>query len=314
MSGLPEDFLNRLNDLFDDTTRAVVLESFTSPKDVTFRVNTLLGDQQEVIRELAESMQVDQIHWMGNAFRVDTDNRKLLLQSNAFASGQIYIQNASSMVPVNELNPQPGENVLDLTAAPGSKTTQIAALMNNDGYVAAVESVRNRYFKLRANLERHGVTCVRTIHKDGMKVWRYRPEYFDRVLLDSPCSSEGRFRVGEPETTQYWSERKIAEMHRKQFRLLQSAIRCVKVGGTVVYSTCSFAPEENELIVTRIKKRSGSFIEEIPLSIQCPNYTNPMTEWRDKTLTCKEGRRIVPDRLMDGFFVAKFIKTAPNPQ
>ncbi|NND71236.1 MAG: RsmB/NOP family class I SAM-dependent RNA methyltransferase [Rhodothermales bacterium] len=312
---IPESFLARLNLILSPETVDQVVTSFNSSKDVSFRVNTLLSSKAEVITELKQiGIEFTQSNWMADVFHVDPVQRDRLLDSRVSEDGLIYLQNPSSMLPVLELDPHAGDNVLDLTAAPGSKTSFMAALMNNSGHIAAVESVRGRYFKLNANLDRLGVTNVKTFLKDGRKISRYRPDHFDRVLLDAPCSSEGRFRAADPETTRYWSERKIAEMKRKQIQLLQSAVRCARVGGRIIYSTCSFAPEENEEIVTRILKRCGSFIEAEPLAIECPNYAVPLKTWKGRTLNADYSRRVLPDSTMDGFYIARFVKTAPNPR
>ena len=152
------------------------------------------------------------------------------MASDAFSEHRIYVQNLASMIPPLVLDAQPGERILDLGAAPGSKTLQLACLMRNTGEIAAVEIVKRRFYKLRANLEAQGATNVRPFLRDGATVWRHRPEHFDRVLLDAPCSTEGRFRTDDPATYAYWSPRKIKEMARKQRRLLHAFSRAMRAG------------------------------------------------------------------------------------
>ncbi len=313
MNNLPEDFVRRLRDIVGDAALPSVLSSFNGQKVTTFRVNTLLSNRAAVLSNLqANSIVPAECNWLPGAFSVEHVLRKKLLESEPATSGHIYIQNLSSMIPVVELDPQPGENVLDLTAAPGSKTSQIAALMNNDGYLAAVESVRSRYFKMKANLERLGVTVVRPILKDGAAVSRHRPDYFDRVLLDAPCSSEGRFRTDDSETTRYWSLRKIREMRKKQLRLMKSAVGSLREGGILVYSTCSFAPEENESVVSWVLSKFPESLREQPLTLDCPNFTKPLAGWEGKEFQTVHSRRVLPDSMMDAFFVAKFRKLIPG--
>lgn len=312
MNTLPPDFLDRLPGIVGEATVDRVLASFNDPKRTTFRVNTLLAEVAPTIDTLiGHGLHPTPCSWLENAWHVSSEERAHLLDSTAYENGYIYVQNLSSMVPVAELAPQPGENVLDLTAAPGSKTSQIAALMKNEGYLAAVESVRGRYFKLKANLDRLGVTMVRPFLKDGASVSRHRPDYFDRVLLDAPCSSEGRFRFDDPESTKYWSLRKINEMRKKQRRLIKSAFESLKPGGTLVYSTCSFAPEENEGVITWLLDRNPETAAEVPLTCNCPNYVEPLTSWKGKDLMSVHARRILPDDVMGGFFVAKIKKMSP---
>ena len=162
------------------------------------------------------------------------------------------------------LAPQPGERVLDLCAAPGSKTGQIAAVMQDAGEIVAVEKVRDRFFRLRANVAGQGATCVCARLGSGTAVAHTDPEAFDRVLLDAPCSTEGRFQTNVPATTAYWSPRKIKEMRAKQGRLLYAAVQALRPGGTLVYSTCTFAPEENEGALAKMLKTFGDRVEVVP--------------------------------------------------
>ena len=177
---------------------------------------------------------------------VPNQQRRALTETAACRAGRIYIQNPASMIPPLLLDPQPGEWILDLGAAPGSKTLQMAGMMVNRGKISAVESVRGRFFRLRANLEKHGATLVQTYLKDGIKVWRNCPEQFDRVLLDAACSAEGRFNVNRPSSYGYWSTKKIREMQRKQKRLLFSAL-----GGSAICNPLAAA------VSTRFHRATG---------------------------------------------------------
>lgn len=287
------------------------MDSFGAPRSTAFRVNTLVAQVDEVADVLvAAGLTVSPVSWMPSAFTVAAADRESLLDSRPYREGLIYVQNLSSMVPPLSLDAQPGEEILDLAAAPGSKTHQMACAMRNTGRITAVEVVRARYYKLRDNMERLGADCVRPFFQDGTRTWRHRPEFFDRVLLDAPCSSEGRFRSDTPETTKYWSTRKVSEMARKQRRLLYSAIRCLKPGGSVVYSTCSFSPEENEMVVHKLVAKFGGAIRIAPIPFELPQFRSGLTSWRgrefDKSMSMT--RRIIPDASMDGFFVARLVK------
>jgi 16S rRNA C967 or C1407 C5-methylase (RsmB/RsmF family) len=183
--------------------------------------------------------------------------------------------------------------------------------MENRGELAAVELVRSRFFKLRANLQAQGATNVRTFLKDGETVWRHRPAYFDRVLLDAPCSTEGRFHTADPETHAYWSPRKIREMARKQHRLLFSAVQALRVGGVLVYATCAFAPEENEAVLDDTLGRFGAALHVEPLGLDLDNMVPPLPSWEGRTFAAdlSAARRVLPTPTMEGFFVAKLRKT-----
>lgn len=309
---LPPEFLVRLKQIVPADAYESVEASMHKPKATSFRVNLLRSKRSEVLAALAgEDIIPTSINWYNDAFWVPHNQRAALLGSGPFAAQKIYVQNQSSMVPALVLAPEMGARVLDLAAAPGSKTLQIACLMAQQGEIAAVEVVKKRFFKLKDNLEKQGADNVRTFLKDGRGVWKNRPEYFDFVLLDAPCSSEGRFHVSDPETFAYWSERKIKEMARKQKRLLLSAIHATRPGGTVVYATCSFAPEENEVVVSGLLKKFEGAIEVAPLGIEIDQMVEPCMSWAGKSMDVRiaQARRILPSYHTDGFFVCKLIKT-----
>jgi 16S rRNA (cytosine1407-C5)-methyltransferase len=309
---LPAEFLERLRAIVPPERYHEVVATFATPAATSFRINTLRAERDAVVQALeADGLYLHPVDWKDDAFWVSPEERATLLASEAFAQQHIYVQNLSSMIPPLVLDAQPGERVLDLAAAPGSKTLQLACAMHDEGELAAVEVVKGRFFKLRDNLAAQGADNVRTFLQDGMKVWRYRPEHFDRVLLDAPCSTEGRFRADEPETFAYWSPRKIKEMTRKQRRLLYSAVQCLRPGGVLVYSTCSFAPEENEAILDKTLRKFGEAIHLEPLGLDLDNLMPPLAAWNGKRFKqdLSHARRLLPTLTMEGFFIAKIRKT-----
>jgi len=310
MSPLPDAFQQRLQQLFDEPVREKILAGFEAQRLTSFRINTLLAERDAVLDELRrDGLQPRVIDWPAEAYCVSLDERRKLTQSDACTSGRLYIQNPASMLPPLLLDPQPGEKILDLCAAPGSKTLQMAAMMENVGWISAVEAVKERFFRLRANLERHGAAIVHTYHvhtyhRDGTKVWRYVPEEFDRVLLDAPCSSEGQFSAADPETYRFWSPRKTHEMAKKQKKLLFSTLHCLKPGGTLVYSTCTLAPEENEGIIDWFLGKFRGEVEILDLPIHHPALLPGFSSLRGKPLDKEviKAVRILPDHLLEGFF------------
>lgn len=314
VEALPPEFVSRLRSILAPEDAAAALDAMTRPRRTSFRVNSLVADVDEVLAELrALHLHPEPFPWKADAFHVPSRERADLLASAAFAEHRIYVQSASSMIPVEVLAPDPGETVLDLAAAPGSKTLQIAVRMQNQGEVAAVEVVRERFYKMNANLRANGAEIVRTFLKNGMTIWRHRPDHFDRVLLDAPCSSEGRFDARDPETYAYWSPRKIREMVRKQRKLLLSAARCVRPGGTLVYSTCSFAPEENEGVLTELLQQFEGRLEVLPLGMDVPAMRPALDQWEGAgydEAVARHARRLVPDGLYEGFFVARLRRIA----
>ena len=312
-SALPDAFLERLRWIVPADRYEKVVRTFAEPAATGFRINTLRAAPEEVLQELeALGLRLHRVDWNADACWVMPDERPRLLASAAYAEQRIYVQNLASMIPPLVLDAQPGERILDLGAAPGSKTLQLACLMRNTGEIAAVELVKRRFHKLRANLAAQGATNVRPFLRDGATVWRHRPEHFDRVLLDAPCSTEGRFRTDDPATYAYWSPRKIKEMARKQRRLLFSAVHCLRVGGVLVYSTCTFAPEENEAVLDKTLRKFGDALRLEPIELDLENMQPALSEWQGKPFKhdLSPARRLLPTPTMEGFFVAKMRKIA----
>ncbi|MYA23318.1 MAG: RsmB/NOP family class I SAM-dependent RNA methyltransferase, partial [Gemmatimonadetes bacterium] len=203
---LPEAFHNRLQAILPAEHFATCWQSLATEQPTAFRANALKGTSDALVDELtAEGFALTPLVWKTDAFVVPAAQRRALTECAAYREGRLYIQNPSSMVPPILLSPQSEECILDLGAAPGSKTLQLAEMMDNQGIIWAVESVRGRFFRLRDNLARHGAENVQTHLADGTRIWRRHLERFDRVLLDAPCSSEGRFRADAPKTYAYWS-------------------------------------------------------------------------------------------------------------
>jgi 16S rRNA (cytosine1407-C5)-methyltransferase len=213
------------------------------------------------------------------------------------------------MLPVRILGPRADELVLDMCAAPGGKTSQIAAHMRNQGMIVAVEAIRGRYYKLKMLLDLLGVTRVRLKRMDARRFRNENPP-FDRILVDAPCSAEGRFREDDPKTYRYWSPRKIKEMARKQRGLLRHALRLLNPGGIVVYATCTFAPEENEGVINwLLRKEMGTFTVE-PLNLSDVPVYPAVREWQKKTYLPEVAHccRVLPQGPWEGFFIAKLRK------
>jgi len=283
-----------------------VLASFETQKPTAFRVNTLKATAGEVAKELRrEGYSLSPVDWLAEAFTVPPDQRRALTETAAVAEGRVYIQGLSSMTAPPVLGPQPGEAVLDLAAAPGGKTLQMAAMMHNRGTLSAVESVRRRFFRLKENLERHGATMVRTFLADGRSIGRKVPERFDRVLLDAPCSSEARFDRRDPATWRYWGLKKIGESARKQKGLLRSALPALKPGGLLLYCTCSFAPEENEAIIDGLLRQHGEAVEVLPVELPLSNSQPGLAAWDDRRFHPAVARsvRILPNHQMGGLYL-----------
>jgi len=309
---LPEAFLRRLRLILpSDAVYEKIITAFLRPKSVSFRINRIKADVQTVLTGLKEAgLSPSAFEFWPYMFHLPAHQKNSLLAHPFVQNGWIYIQNPSSVLAALLLNPQPNETILDLAAAPGGKTLILAELMENTGQISAVEAVKPRFFKLRHILELHGAKNVRTYLQDGKTVGFKCQGRFDRTLLDAPCSSEARFSIQEPASWSHWSEKKIQELARKQKQLLFSAIQATKPGGIIVYCTCSFAPEENEMVVNHVLKRIPEAIKPLPIRLPISNIQPGLTAWNGKGLSPELAKtvRILPDSIYNALYLAMFLK------
>jgi len=222
--------------------------------------------------------------------------------------GYYYVQELSSMLPLFALKPKGNEFILDLCASPGSKTTQMAALMENTGTIIANDIKLDRIKILSANLERCGVTNTIITRNDGVGLcgrlfragWR-----FDKILLDVPCSGEGTLR-SSPKTFKMWNLKVVGKLSREQKKLFANAVKCLKKGGEIVYSTCTHSPEENEVVVSFALENFPLEVEQVFLPVKC---RPGIGEWNGKKFdkSVQKCCRVYPhDNDTEGFFVSKF--------
>ncbi|MDM7934375.1 MAG: RsmB/NOP family class I SAM-dependent RNA methyltransferase [Methanothrix sp.] len=293
------DHLDRYRDIVPD------FDDFRSiqgrPLPASARINTLKIDRSALLERLnGAGIGYHVFSWYPLGIRLEAENPGRLAES---LLGYIHLQEEVSMVPPLVLGPAPGERVLDLCASPGSKTSQIAQMMENRGLVVANEPSMARLAPLRSNCERLGVLNVAITRYDG----RWFPHVrFDRVLVDAPCSGEGRGRRS-PGVLARCSLRRSLDLQVLQTGLLRSALRLVVPGGVVVYSTCTYAPEENELVVERFLGEARLERVSIPGLEGCPG----LTEWDGRDLPedlalCARYYPHISDT--GGFFVARLIK------
>lgn len=326
-SALPAVFVERIRTLFAAPWGERVLFGLREAdrRPVTLRVNTLKADVRTVMEELKRlGLRFERVLWYKDALILKDARKKEMQETSLYSRGLVYLQSLSSMVPPLVLNPQPGEAVLDLTAAPGSKTTQIAALMENTGSLLANELNPIRAQRLEYNLRLQGVTLAEVRVGDGKTVGEERPEAFDRVLLDAPCSGEGLFCLSDPRTYRPWSLPRVHRLASEQRRLLASAVQALKPGGVLVYSTCTLSPEENEAVVDWALRQWPGALAAVPVGLDLPGAL-PATDWLPRLPAPAAGRdscqpnprflpgvaqaiRILPSRLMEGFFICKLVK------
>lgn len=308
---LPKQFLERLILLYGNKELDDVLEAFSRVRPTTFRINNIKSSAKDVLTKLeAAQITVSPIPWMPDGFTLASKTLRDLQETDVYKNGEIYVQSLSSMIPVLVLDPKPEETILDLTAAPGSKTTQIGSLMRNTGQIIANDNSPIRIHKLEANLQMQGVTNTKVTHIAGQILWQTYPEYFDKALVDAPCSMEGRYSLQDPSESGEWSIKRIQSLSDRQKWLLRAAVSATKPGGTIVYSTCTLAPEENEEVIAwLIKKEKGAVILE-DIAIEDLSLVDGLTQWKLKQFPeeMKKTKRITPSKTMEGFFIAKLKK------
>lgn len=257
---LPEAFLNRMKQQLGEEYPAF-LQSLERPRAVALRFNPLKGDSpvMDFIKE--------QVPWEADGFYYDPDARPGLHPYHE--AGVYYLQEASAMAPVVLLDPQPGELVCDLCAAPGGKTTQIAGKMKGEGFLLCNEINPKRAKILSRNIERMGVANALVTNEHPQNLAKKYGGYFDRVLIDAPCSGEGMFRKEEAAVMD-WSLETVEMCARRQAEILNSGAQLVRPGGRLVYSTCTFSPEENEETVALFLKEHPEFVPE---TVDAPWFT-----------------------------------------
>ena len=219
-------------------------------------------------------------------------------------TGWVYSQEPSAMYVGEVVDPQPGERVLDLCAAPGGKSTHLISLMKDQGLLVANEIFRKRALILAENLERWGTRNTVVTNESPEKLEKQFPKFFDRILIDAPCSGEGMFRK-EPAGIEYWNTDYPAECANRQQKIIASAIKMLKPGGILVYSTCTFAPEEDEQNASWILKNYSEMqMEEVKAY---PGMDHGRPEWADGNPELAKAIRLFPHHIKgEGHFVAKF--------
>ncbi len=305
---LPDEFLAQMRQALPDP---FALDAFIAacqrPLRRSLRVNTLKISVADFLTLVAPyGWQLTPVPWCEEGFWIERDDEEALpLGSTAeHLSGLLYIQEASSMLPVAALfaDGNTPDRVMDVAAAPGSKTTQIAARMNNQGAILANEFSASRVKVLHANISRCGISNVALTHFDGRVFGAALPEAFDAILLDAPCSGEGVVRK-DPDALKNWSVASNLEIAATQRELIDSAFHALRPGGTLVYSTCTLNRDENEAVCLWLQAQYPDAVEFLPLNDLFPSASECVTP---------EGFLHVFPHIYDceGFFVARLRKTS----
>jgi len=311
---MPQSFMPRYHGIVEEV--AAFEAAVRSPLPRFVWANPLRCSPERLQRLLSESgHRPRRLAWMSNAFRIG--GRQEGLGSHwAFLGGFYHIQEASSMLPAMLLGPAENHRILDMCAAPGNKTAQLALSMNNRGTVVANDLVWNRMRPVRMHIDRLGLLNVSLSCEDGGSYPR-NAGIFDRVLVDAPCSCEGTSRKSPGILEQKVSERQRRQLSRKQLLLLRQAIRRCRPGGRVVYSTCTYAPEENEAVIDRALRDMPAAFRILKTAVPGFRTAPGLTQWNgcrfDESL--QHTLRVWPHHNdTGGFFMALLEKSADLPR
>lgn len=304
-SKLPVEFILNLYNQFSEKNADKILNGMCQRRVTTLRANNIKCSSEELEKYFDENkIEYSKLDWYDDAFIIENATEKELQKLDLYKKGYFYLQSISSMLPPLVLEPKEGEVVLDLTAAPGSKTTQIASLMNNNGKIIANEIDRIRCDRLKYNVSIQGADIVEVINEDGQFIGDKYFDQFDKVLIDTPCSGEGRFLLSDSKSYSSWSEKLVRELINLQKKLLESAVKATKQGGIIVYSTCTLNLEENERIIDWAIKNLNVEVLDIDLKIKKSIKGN--SKGLDKSI--EKTIKIFPNEKMEGFYVAKLRK------
>jgi NOL1/NOP2/sun family putative RNA methylase len=299
MENIPEFLIDMLEEQYGIDLASKILEGYSFKRNVSFRVNTLKSDSLAIENKLIDlNIKYKKVDWSKDAFVLEDIVEKDIEETDMYKNGEIYLQSLSSMLPPIILNPKQGADILDMAAAPGGKTTQMSAITQNQAHITACELNKIRAERLKFNIEKQGASCVYVMVKDSRKIDDFFA--FDQILLDAPCSGSGTLNSNDSNIKKYFTKNLIEKSTKSQIELLKKAIRILKPGGKLVYSTCSILQAENEEIVEKAIKGTDCKI----VSIDFKGIEDiPVLPCKINGALC-----VSPNEFYEGFFIAKLQK------
>ena len=304
MIQFPEKFQERMQQMLGEEEYAEFLKSYDLPFHNGLRINTWKTKPQELLQRMGVDLK--QVPWNETGFYLE--NKKQFSKHPYYQGGLYYIQEASAMLPAKLVNAQPGEKILDMCAAPGGKSTAIGAALKGEGLLISNDISKSRAKALLRNLEGFGIINSIVVSEYPEKLSRYFPEFFDKVLIDAPCSGEGMFHK-EPSMTESWLRMGPEEYHKLQLEILTYGAKMVRPGGKLIYSTCTFSPEEDEGSIAWFLREHPDFhLVEVDddkdlCGCHCIDHGHP--EWADGNPELTKTRRLWPHHLEgEGHFAA----------
>ncbi len=287
-----------LNEYGKETTNQII-NGYSYDRPTTFRVNTSKASIEYIKQKLNElKISFKEVPWNETAIIIEDIKENEIKELDIYKNGEIYLQSLSSMIPPFVVNPKEGENILDMAAAPGGKTTQMANLSNNKAMITACEKNKIRAERLKYNLEKQGTSRVTVMLKDARRLDNFFS--FDKILLDAPCSGSGTLNLNQMDVEKVFTKELVDRSIKTQKELLKKAVRILKTNGELIYSTCSILKEENEKVVEEVLKLGN--IEIVPIN-ELDFKDIPLLPVNIEGTIC-----VCPSDLYEGFFVAKLKK------
>lgn len=275
-----------------------IIEGYSTKRPLTIRINKIKTDCDKIKNILnANNIKYKEVSFYKDALIIENYNKKDFENLDIYENGEIYFQSLSSMLPPIILNPKEGENILDMAAAPGGKTTQMAAISENKALITACEKNKIRSERLKYNIKKQGAN-VNILVEDARKLNDYF--IFDKILLDAPCSGSGTINLDDKNFNKFFTQDLVNRSVKVQQELLKKALKIVRAGSEIVYSTCSILKKENEDNLQKLI--NDKKIEIIPINQDILDNL-PLLPVSIKGTMC-----VCPNELYEGFFVAKIRK------
>ena len=296
---IPEFLKEMLEKQYGKETANNIIEGYSKERKVTLRVNTLKSTTQKIEEELKKNeIEYEKVPWTQEGLIIKNAKEREIRKLEIYEKGEIYLQSLSSMLPPIILNPQEGSDILDMAAAPGGKTTQMAALVKNKASITACEMNAIRAERLKYNVQKQGASCVYIMVTYARKMDNFFS--FDQILLDAPCSGSGTLDVKNKNLEKIFTKKLIEKSKKAQSNLLKKALTILKPGKEMVYSTCSILQEENEEIVK--KALTGTNTKIVPIEFEKMEHLPILPSKIEGTLC------VAPNQFYEGFFIAKIRK------
>lgn len=296
---VPDFLYNMLIEQYGEEVSNKIIDGFGQNRKLTLRINKLKTTVENVKKILTNlKIKFSEVSWSEDALIIEGTTKQEILELEIYKNGEIYLQSLSSMIPALILNPEANENILDMAAAPGGKTTQMSAISNNLALITACEKNKIRAERLKYNIQKQGANRVNVLVEDSRKLDDNFS--FDKILLDAPCSGSGTINIFDEKLNKYFTKELVDRSIKTQKELLQKAIKVLKKGGEMAYSTCSILKQENEENIEKFLKNNQ--LEIVPIDIELLKDIPLLPSKIEGVIT------VCPNELYEGFFVAKLRK------